>query len=685
MKAKGKVALDSAGKRWIIECEPHVMQRLKRIFEGIPKQALGRCPLADTPTNADELRWFLSRFPLEMSAVDRLYLDSRADAAVQRQSIVEHLLDEDYVPRNFALALPPRDYQRFAADLALQQGYLLLADDTGLGKTVSTICVLSDPTARPAIVVCSPNILPQWEAQIGRFLPSAVVYVCKTTKPTDLTVGPRGTKLPFPDVVLITYNRLVGWAETLCALERFQTIAYDEVQAFRRRFNSQKELTHRYAAGLYIRDRVRLKLGCSATPIYNYGGEIHNVISVLDADAVGTREEFCRDWCEGSTGENARVADPKVLGHYLRSRGVMIRRTTADVGRELPKLTTIVHPIDTDGVKLGGDRGGVTELAKRILRRGVSGIDKMADGRELDARVRHQTGVAKAPAVAAFIRILVEEGRKVVLFGWHKSVYRIWQEHLHDLGIVFFTGDQSQGQKQAAIEAFTKSPAHKVIAISLRAAEGLDGLQYVTSTVVFGELDASPKVMTQDIARVNRDGQVNPVQAYVIVSDQGSDPVYLDILGLKTAQSDGVMDPTKDVVEEQLPDDKIQKLAESWLEQYDPHGLAQLRAENAAVDAQKEADKAAAVEARVEAKAARKKPTVTAAPVHLPLSPAPIALYSEPTPPAPDAPVVEPSPAPPAPPPSPVPAPRTTWADALASSRRRASGRPARCQTASKP
>ncbi len=611
MKAKGKVALDSAGKRWIIECEPHVMQRLKRVFEGIPKQALGRCPLADTPTNADELRWFLQRYPLEMSAADRRYLDARADAAVQRQSIVERLLEQDYVPRNFELALPPRDYQRFAGDLALQQGYLLLADDTGLGKTVSAICVLSEPTARTAIVVCGPNILPQWEAQIHRFLPSAVTYIAKTTKPADLTVGPRGTKLPFPDVVLITYNRLVGWAETLGALAvegRITTVIYDEAQAFRRRLNSQEEYTHRYAAGLYLRDRVRLKVGLTATPIYGYGGEIHNVMGALDAEALGTREEFCRDWCDGSTSENAHVKDPKALGHYLRSRGVMIRRTTADVGRELPKLTTIVHPIDTDGAKLGGDRGGVTELAKRILRRGVSGIDKMADGRELDARVRHQTGVAKAPAVAAFVRILVEEGRKVVLFAWHKSVYAILQEHLRDLGIVFFTGDQSQGQKAAAIEAFTKSPDHKVIAISLRAAEGLDGLQYVTSTVVFGELDASPKVMTQDIARVNRDGQVNPVQAYVIVSDQGSDPVYLDILGLKTAQSDGVMDPTKDVVEEQLPDDKIQKLAESWLEQYDPHGLAQLRAENAAVDAQKEAEKAAAVETREATKAARKKP-----------------------------------------------------------------------------
>jgi len=595
MRAKGSVAVDRDKKRWIIECEPHVMQRLKRVFEGIPKAALGRCPLADTPTNADELRWFLQRYPLSLSPADRAYLDARADAAAERQSIVERVLEEGYKPRAFELALPPREYQRFAADLAIQQGFLLVADDMGTGKTVSAICALSDPTARPAIVVCGPNIIRQWVAQIERFLPGTTVYVARTTKPADLTVGPRGTKLPFPDVVVLTYERLVGWAETLAGLG-FKTIIYDEVQAFRHRLNAKREYTNRYATGLFLRGHIPIRVGLSGTPIYNYGGEIHNVVSILDEEALGTREEFCRDHCD-STSETAKVKDPKALGLYLRERGVMVRRTMADVGRELPKLTTIVHTVDTDGASFREAGSGVAELAKRILRKGGLGIDKMTDGRELDARLRHTTGLAKAPAVAAFVRILVEEDRKVVLFGWHKSVYKVWNKLLCDLGVVFFTGDETPNQKARAIEAFTKGSA-RVLVMSLRAAEGVDGLQYVSSTVVYGELDASPKVMAQDTARVSRDGQVSPVQAFVLVSDDGSDPVYLDLLGLKTAQADGIMDPTKDVVEQQLDDDRIAKLAEAWLAQHDPAGLAAVHAENARLAAEEEAAKQAQRDAR---------------------------------------------------------------------------------------
>ena len=609
MRVRGQVQRDVENKQWLIGCEAHIMQRVKRVFAGIPKEAIGVAPLADTPTNADELRWFLARFPLDVSAEDMAYLVARADAATAQQSIVERVLQEGYEPRQFTLTLPPRDYQRFAADLVLQQRFLLLADDMGLGKTISAITALSDPSSRPAIVVCGRNILRQWDEQIHRFLPNVVTYTAKTTKPVDLTIGPHGKKLPVPDVLLITYDRLVGWAQTLGEMDGlWKTVVYDEVQAFRRRFNGKKAYTHRYLAGLYLRDKIKIKMGLSGTPIYGYGCEIHNVVSILDEDALGTRDEFCRDYCGGSTSENAKVEDPVMLGNYLRDRGIMIRRTMADVKLFLPATTTIVDTVETDDLAEACSDGGVAELAKRILRKGGMGIDKMQDGRELDARLRQATGVAKAPAIAAFIRILVEEGRKVVVFGWHKAVYALWRKLLWDVGLVFFTGDESENQKDAAKKAFINNVNCNVIVISNRAAEGLDGLQHVSSTVVHAELDPSPKVIAQNTARVARDGQVNPVQAYILVSDDGSDPAYMDILGLKTAQSDGIFDPTKDVVEDQPEENRLQRIAESWLERHDPKALAEIRLANDERDAAKVAEKEAA---RVERERAREEARVT--------------------------------------------------------------------------
>ncbi len=59
----------------------------------------------------------------------------------------------------------------------------------------------------------------------------------------------------------------------------------------------------------------------------------------------------------------------------------------------------------------------------------------------------------------------------------------------------------------------------KLFIASLRAGEGLDGLQRVCSTVVFGEMDWTPAVHKQCIGRIARDGQAKQCKAFFLVSD----------------------------------------------------------------------------------------------------------------------------------------------------------------------
>jgi hypothetical protein len=67
--------------------------------------------------------------------------------------------------------------------------------------------------------------------------------------------------------------------------------------------------------------------------------------------------------------------------------------------------------------------------------------------------------------------------------------------------------------------------------------------------VVFGELDWSPSVHEQATGRVFRDGQPDPVVAYYLVSDQGSDPVLESTLGVKRMQLEGVRNPDHAIFE----------------------------------------------------------------------------------------------------------------------------------------
>lgn len=155
----------------------------------------------------------------------------------------------------------------------------------------------------------------------------------------------------------------------------------------------------------------------------------------------------------------------------------------------------------------------------------------------------------------------------MVLYGWHRAVYDIWRNKLSDLAPVLYTGTESATQKEANKQAFIAGDS-KVLLISLRAGAGLDGLQEVAKTVVFGELDWSPGVHEQCIGRVYRDGQREPVFAYYLIADHGSDPVVADTLGIKAQQIEGIRNPERELVETlEVDPDHVKKLAAAYLKQ----------------------------------------------------------------------------------------------------------------------
>jgi hypothetical protein len=177
--------------------------------------------------------------------------------------------------------------------------------------------------------------------------------------------------------------------------------------------------------------------------------------------------------------------------------------------------------------------------------------------------------VAKAPQVAAFVRLILEqETDKVVLFGWHREVYGIWDELLEDLGLAWYTGSESVSKKRKEVQRFIEGDA-KVLVMSLRSGIGFDGLQKVCATAVFGELDWTHGVHEQCTGRLHRDGQHRPVFAYYVVSDSGSDPVVCDVLGLKTAQLEGIRDPEgAPIMARDVDPDHIKKLAQDYLRRF---------------------------------------------------------------------------------------------------------------------
>lgn len=559
-------SLSFVAGNWLMTAPPHVALRLKRVFPQIETKAKGVLSIKDSPDVARDLEWFLERHPLPAADKDLERLRARSREHRERQSVLEQMLAGVVEPRRFEMALPPRDYQRVAADLCLRFGGLLLADEMGLGKTCSSIAMLTEPATRPALVVTLTHLPEQWRDEFRKFAPALRCHILRSTQPYNLAAphlkpGQRG--LPgteqLPDVIITSYSKLASWADTLAGVVR--SVVWDEVQELRHDDSAKATAARAIAAA------VAYRLGLSGTPIYNYGDEIWNVLEAIRPGELGDRDEFRREHCTAADARGrASIKDPSAFGAHARESGLMLRRTRADVGRELPAVSRITHTIDSDAKVFEDNTSAAGELARIILAKGPAGRgDAFRASGEFDMIVRQATGLAKAPHVADFVRLLAESDEKVLLYGWHRSVYSVWLERLADLNPVMFTGSESPKQKRDAKKAFCEGDS-KVLIMSLRAGAGIDGLQNHCRTVVFGELDWSPGVHEQDEARVARDGQKDPVQIYYLLAEDGSDPVVADILGVKKEQIRGLRDPNAALIERlEVDPNHVKKLAEAYL------------------------------------------------------------------------------------------------------------------------
>jgi superfamily II DNA or RNA helicase len=563
----GELRLESG--RWFLKAEPYVLLMFKRLFEQVKKQ-YATVSVKDTPEVCADLRWFMQRYDLLLTQSDWEYLHRQAEGHEQDISDWGALLAGAIDPRAFTLALPPRDYQSLAADLAVRTRGMILGDELGLGKTIVGLCVASLRDARPALVCTLTHLPQQWEAEVKRFLPEAWVHVVKRMKPYDVTTpGVSGAfhvpkadlsgRTPFPDVLIVPYSKLRGWSGFLARVCR--SAIFDECQELRR------DESQRYLAAEHVARQMNYVLGLSATPVFNYGIEMWNILNVIRPERLGDKDEFKREWCL-RYHDKGKVRDPQALGSYLRAQGLYLRRTREDVGRELPPLTIVAHNTPTDPKALDDIATVAGELARIIVNEDKAGRERGEQWRaagQLDWKLRQATGIAKAPYVADFVRLLVESGERVLLYGWHHAVFDIWQSKMEDLEPAFYTGRESATQKAESARRFIAKETD-VLVMSLRAGQGLDGLQHADCrVVVVGELDWSPAIHRQGVGRIYRDGQAKKVSAYLMVAEDGADPIIAGVLGVKKQQAQGVLDPEGVDITPLTDTDRVRKLAEAYL------------------------------------------------------------------------------------------------------------------------
>jgi superfamily II DNA/RNA helicase len=148
-----------------------------------------------------------------------------------------------------------------------------------------------------------------------------------------------------------------------------------------------------------------------------------------------------------------------------------------------------------------------------------------------------------------FDELLAEEARKIVLFSEWTTMLGLIEHRIKrfNLDYVRLDGSVPQKKRQQLVHQFQRDPACRLFLTTNAGSTGLN-LQ-AANTVINVDLPWNPAVLEQRIARAHRMGQKNPVQVYVLVTEQTIEEKLLGTLSAKHDLALAALDMESDVRE----------------------------------------------------------------------------------------------------------------------------------------
>jgi superfamily II DNA/RNA helicase len=146
-------------------------------------------------------------------------------------------------------------------------------------------------------------------------------------------------------------------------------------------------------------------------------------------------------------------------------------------------------------------------------------------------------------------RLFEEEGRKVIIFSEWTTMLSMIEPLLtkRGLGYVRLDGSVAQKKRPELVHTFQNDPDCKLFLTTNAGSTGLN-LQ-AANTVINVDLPWNPAVLEQRIARAHRMGQKQPVQVYILVTEESIEENLLQTIAAKKDLALAALDVDSEVDE----------------------------------------------------------------------------------------------------------------------------------------
>ncbi len=466
--------------------------------------------------------------------------------------------------RESLLKMPLLPYQLDGVAFSAGAGRAVLADDMGLGKTIQGVGVAEllarEAGIRKVLVVCPASVKSQWKGEINRFCDRDVQLIAGS----GVSRGEQYSADCF--FTICNYEQVLRDLQFVEQVP-WDLIILDEGQ----RIKNWEAKTSRVIKSL----RSRFALCLSGTPLENRLDDLYSVVQFIDDRRLGPGFRFFNQ--HRVVDEKGKVLGYKNLAHLRESLAhVLLRRTRESVKLDLPERTTEYVRIPPTEEQLEIHHGNMQIVSSIVRKAFITEMDML--------RLRQALLMCRMSADSTFLcnkeapgystklahldeflpRLFEEPDRKVVLFSEWTTMLDLIEQllHKHHLPFVRLDGSVPQKQRPALVHEFQTNPECKLFLTTNAGSVGLN-LQ-AANTVINVDLPWNPAVLEQRIARAHRMGQKQPVQVYVLITENTIEERLLGTLEAKRNLALAALDPesTTDEVDLQSGMDELKKRLE---------------------------------------------------------------------------------------------------------------------------
>ncbi len=406
----------------------------------------------------------------------------------------------------------------------------LLADDVGLGKTISAGLIISELISRSRLsrilIVCPKLLGPQWQEEL----------LTKFNIPSEIAIGrdlikadPEGT-----GAVITTYHSARLHLDPI-PKDRFQMLVLDEAHKLRNLYGVEKppQVAKRFRKALEER-RFRFVLMLTATPIQNRLWDLYSLVDLLTVarghqNPFGSEDMFARKFIADNR-EQTRQLKPEARDEFRSIvYGYMSRVRRGDARLYFPDRVVQMHKVDPTAAELQLIDAIAKPIQKLNRLAQISILQALTSSP--DALMAQLNNMAKNGTVpeelAATVRAIVTGmPTSAKLHGLGGLIDRLKRENPERWRLVVFTGrletqttiqaflekyglkvgiinGMSGPRNQETITRFRKNPPDSHVIVSTEA--GSEGINLqVANVLVNYDLPWNPMIVEQRIGRVQR-------------------------------------------------------------------------------------------------------------------------------------------------------------------------------------